>query len=540
MSKLLLLLLLLYSASSLTSLSYTFPALTTSTYQKPSYSLGQLPGGGNLAITLTLLDSGSTFSAVTINVMDSTNTNSVQSISTASCTGTTCLMFWQVTSTNTYYLQVTAASPTLDDTNIYRYYLKATVNNLHVLGLVDILRQNVIKYFYLGASTPVTFTLNPFVSAVTTYLKLLTLTGSTASSSTLTATTTSGQIATYTQTLASGYYAVKVVTPATSYVKVTFQSDSYACPYSTGYGDYYSSFMNCNPQYTVPIGPPCLFYDNVNQVCIVCYNGYTLINGACQSSSAACGSRQYQYLGNCYNVSSTCGTFDPYTGNCRTCSNSSYALVNSQCIPSSIFCQSGYALVNGICVSVTCGQPDPTTGNCLTCINAAYYLSNGQCLPINCGSGYYYSVIKSGCTAIPRGCLNFTILNESCQICTTGYTLTLGVCNVNSNNQNCLIYNYVTNTCSICLAGYYNSGGSCLANPSCPTGQTPVNGVCASNANCTSNQVYMNNMCINLPPNCNSINTYQICTQCANNYVIVAGVCQACVGGSLNNPCVVC
>jgi hypothetical protein len=148
-------------------------------------------------------------------------------------------------------------------------------------------------------------------------------------------------------------------------------------------------------------------------------SGYTIQQGSCVTSTN-CQPRQYIHFGQCYDVSSTCGQFDAYTGNCLTCNSTQYNLINGTCVLQITACNLGYNLLNGICVSNTCGDYNMSTGLCFNCITAAYYLTSGQCLPINCGTNMYYSVKASSCVSVPSGCTNFSITYEVCYACASG------------------------------------------------------------------------------------------------------------------------
>lgn len=134
----------------------------------------------------------------------------------------------------------------------------------------------------------------------------------------------SNTISTYTATLTQGYYAAVVTMAVTPSAIVSVQSDSYLCPYSSAYADFYTVFTGCSGEGTnpSPSGLPCIVYDYTALACQACIQGYVLVGGNCLVNSS-CGSRQYSSFGNCYNVSSTCDTFDGYTGACLTCINAS-------------------------------------------------------------------------------------------------------------------------------------------------------------------------------------------------------------------------
>ncbi len=98
--------------------------------------------------------------------------------------------------------------------------------------------------------------------------------------------TTASKTLTYTTTpLSPGYY-VFVATYSTTninFIRITFQSDKYACPYNPAFPDYYSNFQPCSTSVINNQQPgfPCLNYDAINRVCVGCVVGYNLANGTC-------------------------------------------------------------------------------------------------------------------------------------------------------------------------------------------------------------------------------------------------------------------
>jgi hypothetical protein len=370
-------------------------------------------------------------------------------------------------------------------------------------------------------------TISPYGNLGNNYFSLLTMSPASPSGLTVLSSidlvpiTVSGNVGTFIQDLVGGYYAVVVHTNSANSITITTQTDIYPCPYTNNFTDYFTVFPGCSRSPTISTGSglPCITYDYNSQVCLACMSGYSVSSGICVTSTS-CGPRQYYHFGNCYDVSSSCGQFDPYTGNCLSCASGLQSqLVNGQCIQNTNFCNPGYYLVNSYCVSTTCGTFNKYNGQCLTCITAAYFLSSGQCLPIDCGNNKYYSVNASACTDIPSTCSNFSITYEVCYTCILGYSLFNGICTMYSNTNNCNIYNYAANVCSTCNSGFYVLNGGCIQNPTCALGQILSNGICIlSSTACNQNQVIINSQCVNLPPNCLTLNTYFQCTLCSSNY----------------------
>lgn len=187
-------------------------------------------------------------------------------------------------------------------------------------------------------------------------------------------------------------------------MKITFDTDPYACPYNPSFPDVYLNFQGCTPPVS-QIGLPCLNYDSVMQICLKCIQSYNLVNGTCLANTT-CPPRQYFQYGTCYNVSSTCGSFDPFTGDCYNCSDpNNFRLESGKCIQVNVTCGPQQWKSNNTCfnASSTCSTFDPSTGNCLSCISNLYQLnSNGSCtlIVVNCPQGQY--AVGLSCVTIPQ------------------------------------------------------------------------------------------------------------------------------------------
>lgn len=548
---------LLTLTTSLSTYTYGFPTTLSSPYQSPSYPLGQLTQDTQISIVIQIPFGGAILigSYVVISIMDSSNTITIVSFDDSNpmnCNGgTTCTLVWRVIASNTYNLKVSSTSPNTELNNLVLYYLSVSTSTSSILRVVDVLRQHMIKYFYIGQSgTTVSFTITPQIDPSTSF-SLLTMTPSSSSNFNvlraipLYPTTTANSVSTFTRLMDIGYYAIIVYVGSPTQVTITFQSDPYPCPYTNGFNDYYTIFTGCTRSSVISInsGLPCITFDYNSQVCLACMNGYSVLQGSCVISTS-CGPRQYYKFGSCYLVSSTCDQYNPYTGDCLTCINYnsiSYQLINGQCIISTNFCNSSYHLVNSICVSNTCGAFNQQTGACINCVTAAYYLSSGKCLPVDCGNSSYYSVKISNCTILPTLCSNFSIIYEICYNCIPGTNLINGVCTQYSNTLNCQLYNFAANVCNLCYVGYYLLNGGCILAPACPIGQQLVNGICVLNPiTCNQSQVILNGQCITMPNNCLNMNAYYQCTQCSPNFQVINGNCYACLGANPNFPCTTC
>ena len=133
--------------------------------------------------------------------------------------------------------------------------------------------------------------------------------------------------------LTPGYYAL-----VTTYdhdqnpVQITFDSDSYSCPYDSTFPDTYQNFQPCTATAANQAGFPCISFDSANQVCITCFTGFALVNGSCLYNDT-CPDRHYFDFGVCLPVNASCATFDIFTGYCLTCAlNDSTIDARGNCI----------------------------------------------------------------------------------------------------------------------------------------------------------------------------------------------------------------
>jgi hypothetical protein len=287
----LLFLCLIAPAASISKFTAVFPSTPSSAYQSPAYSLGRLTSGANLTIKIEQAYSRIVLSSsyMLLSITDSTNANTVITFDPSApmtCTGgSTCTVSWIVTSTASYYLKVTSLSA-LEMRNLIPIYITASINGLAFLKTADILRQNVVKLFYIAQAGNYTLTLSPESDPSSYYFTLLTMDPTDSlhlrvySSIDIAATSTANNIGNYTTYYNSGYYGIIVHAGSSSSVSVTFWSDAYMCPYSRSYYDYYSVFAACSFSAVIPntknYGLPCLIYDSATQTCRACINGYNL------------------------------------------------------------------------------------------------------------------------------------------------------------------------------------------------------------------------------------------------------------------------
>ena len=144
------------------------------------------------------------------------------------------------------------------------FYLTVKRNNAQTLKVVEVKRDAVFKYIYLNKTSN---TLVLETTGKTTTGVPINLYSNVAGSSALSivggyTSSITGSKTTHTYTgLPAGYYGIIFTTDTSSIVGVSYQSNSYACPYLAGFSDPYSVFSGCTSSSTsnlYTIGLPCM------------------------------------------------------------------------------------------------------------------------------------------------------------------------------------------------------------------------------------------------------------------------------------------
>jgi len=91
-------------------------------------------------------------------------------------------------------------------------------------------------------------------------------------------------------------------------IRLTYQSDIYACPYLNAAKDYNSNFLGCSNNAPTK-GNPCLQNDPVSGYCTSCVSPYVANQYGVCIYSFNCPSNQYFHYGACYNVIDNCAIF---------------------------------------------------------------------------------------------------------------------------------------------------------------------------------------------------------------------------------------
>lgn len=83
------------------------------------------------------------------------------------------------------------------------------------------------------------------------------------------------------------------------FIRVTFQTDTYKCPYDSLHTDYYHSFQGCTLK-ALPSKPEdgeqCLAYNDITGECTECIPAYKLTKGVCLADTS-CPDRKYFHFG---------------------------------------------------------------------------------------------------------------------------------------------------------------------------------------------------------------------------------------------------
>jgi hypothetical protein len=255
-----------------------------------------------------------------------------------------------------------------------------------LLKLVDAMRSTILKYIYVATASDLSFSAAPAYSASTYTLALSPITPATAARSNgfklgtaIPVTTNFHALMQSVQFSASnvpaGYYLISLTPdslPGVRTVSFFFQSDSYLCPYSPDFSDYYSVFQDCLAKPASEPGVPCLAYNSVLGECELCITGFSLANGACIVATA-CPPRFYFKFGHCLPVNDLCGDYEAFTGNCLSCADPyRYDLNGGACIlhmePN---CTDRQWVFNHTCIDASpyCQTFNSSTGECLSCFD---------------------------------------------------------------------------------------------------------------------------------------------------------------------------
>ena len=233
----------------------------------------------------------------------------------------------------------------------------------------------------------------------------------------------------------------------------------------------------------VDVSVLCSNFDSTTGLCTSCINGFDLqSDGSCTPIVLNCPSTQYIQNGVCVDIPANCASFDQTLLRCSICNRGYW--------PSNLFvCQKTIcsqrkvpSAFGAFCVDVSplCGEYDDLTGDCLTCRLEDHTVVNGDCRGV--------SSPLAGCEERER--------------------LGFGEC-VNAQ-VNCERYNLQTGNCETCLSSWFKDY----------TGRCTL-----SNTSCQADEVIVQGICMQRPPNCLTLNSFGMCSQCVSDYVLQDGQC---------------
>ena len=197
--------------------------------------------------------------------------------------------------------------------------------------------------------------------------------------------TVSSTIAQY-NNLPAGYYGLgfKYDTTTPVVASVSFQSNPYACPYTSGVNDIRGDFDPCTGS-LISNAPA-----NLHQAYVIQAHG--------------CGPTQF-FNGTCNNVDPArkCNTFNALWGDCTSCYSTKYTIVAGSCVilPT---CSSGSTLVGAVCVSDLCKDSN-AQGLCTSCKSILNEVkSDGTCGLKTCSSPAVLNSTTGNCDTPVNNC----------------------------------------------------------------------------------------------------------------------------------------
>ena len=184
------------------------------------------------------------------------------------------------------------------------------------------------------------------------------------------------------QNLPAGFYGLSFgYNPSGPAGSAYYYSDSYSCPNTQTFTDVRGIFRPC-------AGVTTDFSSKINL-----HQRETL-------KAHKCVGRTFYFDGSCFPVSSTCNTFDHFSGRCKTCAVPSHKVrSDGLCGPTVTIpaCPSGTSLIGANCVSDKCAT-SKIDGTCATCKSVAETVQNdGSCGLKSCAFGEILDMITGNC-----------------------------------------------------------------------------------------------------------------------------------------------
>ena len=334
------------------------------------------------------------------------------------------------------------------------------------------------------------------------------------------------------------------------------------------------------PDQTFTSGIICKDCDDNCQSCVIssstctsCVTGYKLYNNQCLLNCPDLTSVQVNSE-TCYECDGKCKQCSLSITNCTLC-NSPLVLQDFDCVP---YCNSNYFNDSGICKPCNgCKECEGSATKCTKC-QSPLLLHSNTCVS-NCPDGTYYGTSqcedcgvtcatcsdKSSCDSCKNG--NYLFENACIESCPSGYTISLGVCvletsvspcNTGCTNdlltnikcdivcdiENC---NFDNKQCDLgsCGSGKYLSGSECKScvypcqecesttvclscSKSVSTGELLLlnSSTCIEPSSCKSGYTQVGVFCVQCSSECKECNKDpSTCVSCPSNKYLYNGTC---------------
>lgn len=217
-------------------------------------------------------------------------------------------------------------------------------------------------------------------------------------------------------------------------LRLTFQSDTFQCPFGADASDYNGIFPTCSTSVATS-GFPCISFNNIVNRCESCFNGWIPNGMGICVQNTNCLDNQYYSFGKCYDALLHCASFEKFGGTCQAC-EADYSLINYDngtqlCDPKVPTCKEGQYLLGKKCMNLVanCANFISSTGICETC-ELGFEAINNVCVVKKviqkvCPIGQ--QAVNNICQVIDKKCTYYGPDNK-CQICADGYKEVNGNC----------------------------------------------------------------------------------------------------------------
>jgi len=183
-----------------------------------------------------------------------------------------------------------------------------------------------------------------------------------------------------------------------------------------------------------PVNALCGNFDYFTGDCLSCADpiNFDLINGACVAKNVTCGLRQWKKDSVCFDVSATCGRFDPLNGKCLDCATPFFELTaDGTCVAIVVTCLPGQYVDGLACVNIPseCVDFDATVKVCKKCIRGHTTDFAGKCIRVLCPPRQAASGQDNLCKDVSILCDTYDDITGDCLTCKDReHTVRDGVC----------------------------------------------------------------------------------------------------------------